>query len=126
MKSSFFVFIWSILIIISGVFIHRQANDFSYNYINDFNLIEEKIKDNNWEQASYILKDTKSNLDKEKSIWYMLINHSYFNEAFSSIEILNQSIYLEDKMISLQEIERVKMVFENLVEDESYNLNIIF
>lgn len=126
MKSSFFVITWTIIFIILGLFNHQKINDFSYNYINEINVLEENIKEDKWEQASYILKDTKMKLEEEKNIWYKLINHGYFNEIFASLEILEQSIYLEEKMITLQEIEKIKMVFENLVEDECYNLNRIF
>lgn len=126
MKSSFFVITWTIIFVILGLFNHQKINDFSYNYINHINVLEENIKEDKWEQASYILKDTKIELEEEKNIWYKLINHGYFNEIFASLEILEQSIYLEEKMITLQEIEKIKMVFENLIEDECYNLNRIF
>jgi len=126
MKSSYFVIAWTILFIILGLFNHEKINEFSSNYIDQINVIEEKIKEDKWEQASYILKDTKMNLDKEKSVWYKLINHAYFNEIFGSLEVLDQSICLEEKMISLQEIEKIKMVLENLMEDECCNLNRIF
>ena len=126
MKSSFFVITWTIIFIIVGLFNHQKINDFSYNYINEINVLEENIKEDKWEQASYILKDTKMKLEKEKNVWYKLINHGYFNEIFASLEILEQSIYLEEKMITLQEIEKIKMVFENLMDDECYNLNRIF
>ena len=126
MKSSFFVITWTIIFIIVGLFNHQKINDFSYNYINEINVLEENIKEDKWEQASYILKDTKMKLEEEKNVWYKLINHGYFNEIFASLEILEQSIYLEEKMITLQEIEKIKMAFENLMEDECYNLNRIF
>ena len=126
MKSSFFVITWTIIFIIVGLFNHQKINDFSYNYINEINVLEENIKEDKWEQASYILKDTKMKLEEEKNVWYKLINHGYSNEIFASLEILEQSIYLEEKMITLQEIEKIKMVFENLMEDECYNLNRIF
>ena len=65
-------------------------------------------------------------LESEKNTWYKLINHGYFNEIFASIQILKQSINLKNKMISLQELEKIKMVLENLMEDECYNFNRIF
>lgn len=126
MKSSYFVIAWTVVFIILGLFNHEKINEFSSNYIDQINVIEEKIKENKWDQASYILKDTKMDLEEEKNVWYKLINHGYFNEIFASLEVLDQSICLEEKMISLQEIEKVKMVLENLMEDECYNLNRIF
>ena len=126
MKSSFFVIVWTIIFIILGLFNHNKINDFSYNYINKLNVLEININEDKWEQASFILKDTKIELEKEKNIWYKLINHGYFNEIFSSLDIIEQSIYLKDKMITLQEISRIKVVFENLIEDECYNFNRIF
>lgn len=126
MKSSFFVIIFTILFIILGLFNHDNINEFSYNYLDKFNTIEENIKDENWNKASDLLKTSKHNLEDEKNTWYKLINHEYLNEVFASMEILNQSIYMKDKMICLQEIEKIKMVFNNLMEDECYNFNRIF
>ena len=126
MKSSFFVIIFTILFIILGLFNHDNINEFSYNYLDKFNTIEESVKDENWSKASDLLKTSKDNLEDEKSTWYKLINHEYLNEVFASMEILNQSIYMKDKMICLQEIEKIKMVFNNLMEDECYNFNRIF
>lgn len=126
MKSSYFVIAWTILFIILGLYNHEKINEFSYNYINEINVIEEKVKEDKWEQASYILKDTMMDLEKEKNIWYKLLNHAYFNEIFASLKILNQSISLEEKMTSLKEIENVKTVLDNLMEDECCNLNRIF
>ena len=126
MKSSFFVIIFTILFIILGLFNHDNINEFSYNYLDKFNTIEENVKDENWSKASDLLKTSKDNLEDEKNTWYKLINHEYLNEVFASMEILNQSIYMKDKMICLQEIEKIKMVLENLMEDECYNCNRIF
>lgn len=126
MKSSYFAFAWTIIFIILGLFNHQKVNEFSYNYIDKFNIIEENIKEDKWDQVSYNAKDTKMDLEGEKDIWYKLINHSYFNEIFTSLEILEQSIYLEDKMMALKEINEIKVVFLSLMEDESYSLNRIF
>ena len=126
MKSSFFVIIFTILFIILGLFNHDNINEFSYNYLDKFNTIEENVKDEHWSKASDLLKTSKDNLEDEKNTWYKLINHEYLNEVFASMEILNQSIYMKDKMICLQEIEKIKMVFNNLMEDECYNFNRIF
>lgn len=126
MKSSFFVMIVTVIFIFLGVFNHNKINDFSHKYINEFNTIEINIKDDNWKKASNLLSKTDKKLQKEKNTWYKLINHGYFNEIFESIQILKQSLDLEDKMISLQEIEKIKMVLENLMEDECYNCNRIF
>ena len=126
MKSSFFVIIFTILFIILSLFNHDNINKFSYNYLDKFNTIEENVKDENWSKASDLLKTSKDNLEDEKNTWYKLINHEYLNEVFASMEILNQSIYMKDKMICLQEIEKIKMVFNNLMEDECYNFNRIF
>ena len=126
MKSSFFVIIFTILFIILSLFNHDNINEFSYNYLDKFNTIEENVKDENWSKASDLLKTSKDNLEDEKNTWYKLINHEYLNEVFASMEILNQSIYMKDKMICLQEIEKIKMVFNNLMEDECYNFNRFF
>ena len=126
MKSSFFVIIFTILFIILSLFNHDNINEFSYNYLDKFNTIEENVKDENCSKASDLLKTSKDNLEDEKNTWYKLINHEYLNEVFASMEILNQSIYMKDKMICLQEIEKIKMVFNNLMEDECYNFNRIF
>ena len=126
MKSSFFVIVGTILFIFLGVLNHDKINEFSNTYLEEFNTIELNIKNENWNEASTMLLNVEDQLDSEKNTWYKLINHGYFNEIFASIQILKQSINLKNKMISLQELEKIKMVLENLMQDECYNFNRIF
>ncbi len=126
MKSSFFVIVGTILFIFLGVLNHDKINEFSNTYLEEFNTIELNIKNENWNEASTMLLNVEDQLDTEKNTWYKLINHGYFNEIFASIQILKQSINLKNKMISLQELEKIKMVLENLMQDECYNFNRIF
>ncbi|MEF2901117.1 MAG: DUF4363 family protein [Clostridia bacterium] len=126
MKSSFFVIVGTILFIFLGVLNHDKINEFSNTYLEEFNTIELNIKNENWNESSTMLLNVEDQLESEKNTWYKLINHGYFNEIFASIQILKQSINLKNKMISLQELEKIKMVLENLMEDECYNFNRIF
>ena len=126
MKSSFFVIVGTILFIFLGVLNHDKINEFSNTYLEEFNTIELNIKNENWNESSTMLLNVEDQLESEKNTWYKLINHGYFNEIFVSIQILKQSINLKNKMISLQELEKIKMVLENLMEDECYNFNRIF
>ena len=126
MKSSFFVIVGTILFIFLGVLNHDKINEFSNTYLEEFNTIELNIKNENWNESSTMLLNVEDQLESEKNNWYKLINHGYFNEIFASIQILKQSINLKNKMISLQELEKIKMVLENLMEDECYNFNRIF
>ena len=126
MKSSFFVIVGTILFIFLGVLTHDKINEFSNTYLEEFNTIELNIKNENWNESSTMLLNVEDQLESEKNTWYKLINHGYFNEIFASIQILKQSINLKNKMISLQELEKIKMVLENLMEDECYNFNRIF
>ena len=126
MKSPYFVIGWTVIFIMLGLLNHSKINEFSYNYIEKMDLIEENIKEDKWEQASYNLKDTTMDLKKEKNIWYKLINHAYFNEVLTSLDVLKQSIALEEKLPSLEEVVKVKNVFENLMEDECFDFNRIF
>ena len=126
MKSSFFVIVGTILFIFLGVLNHDKINEFSNTYLEEFNTIELNIKNENWNESSTMLLNVEDQLESEKNTWYKLINHGYFNEIFASIQILKQSINLKNKMISLQELEKIKLVLENLMEDECYNFNRIF
>ena len=126
MKFSFFVIVGTILFIFLGVLNHDKINEFSNTYLEEFNTIELNIKNENWNESSTMLLNVEDQLESEKNTWYKLINHGYFNEIFASIQILKQSINLKNKMISLQELEKIKMVLENLMEDECYNFNRIF
>ena len=126
MKKSWFVLIWTILFIFLGIFIHSKTNELSSKYINEFTNVEYSIKSENWNDASKKVSSLSKSLENEKCTWYKLINHGYFNEVFMSLEILKQSISMKDKMICLQEIEKIKMIFNNLEEDECCDFNRIF
>lgn len=98
----------------------------SSNYTNKLNSIEMEIKQDNWNLASNRLDNLSKSFKYEKNTWYKLINHGYFNEIFLSLEILNESIGLRDKLITLQELERIKMILNNLEEDDRCDFNRIF
>ena len=74
MKSSFFVIIFTILFIILSLFNHDNINEFSYNYLDKFNTIEENVKDENWSKASDLLKTSKDNLEDENIIYYKALS----------------------------------------------------
>lgn len=126
MKSTIYVFIWTILFIILSIFCHAKVEELSTYYIGKVNTIEINIKEDNWHIASLKLDDLYRSFENEKNTWYKLINHGYFNEIFLSIEVLDKSIDLKDKMITLQELERIKMILNNLEEDEKCDFNRIF
>ena len=123
MKKSWVVVIWTVLFIFLCIFTHSKIHELSYHYIEEFSKVEILIKDEEWDSASSKVNSLKTELDKKKDIWYKLINHEYFNQVFMSIEIINQGIYLENKLICLEELEKIKMTFSNLDEDESYDFN---
>ncbi|MEG0855303.1 MAG: DUF4363 family protein [Terrisporobacter sp.] len=126
MKTSWFVILGTVLFVFLGVFIHDKTDEFSCEYIDKFNELEICIKYDDWETASNSLEHLNNSLIEQKHIWYKLINHGYFNEIFMSIEILDQGIYLKNKMVSLQELEKIKMTLQNLEEDECCDFNRIF
>ena len=126
MKSSLLVVIITVVFISFASLTHNKINDFSNEYLDNFKAIESDIINNDWDKANTLLSQAIKDLEKEKYIWYKLINHGYFNEIFMSMQILNTGIYLENKMISLQELEKIKMTLQNLMEDELCNFNRIF
>ncbi len=126
MKSTCFVITWTIIFVLFSLVNYQKVDELSHEYINKFKLIENEIKDENWKNANSLLKNTKVELKEEKRRWYKIINHSYFSEIFISMQILDEGIYLKDKMVTLEEISRVNIILQNVREDEYYNLNRIF
>lgn len=126
LKSTIFVFVWTIIFIVLSLFCHFKIDILSSSYTNKVNAIKVEIKQDNWDLASNKLDNLLKSFQHEKSTWYKLINHGYFNEIFLSLEILDESIDLEDKLLTLQELERIKMILYNLEEDERCDFNRIF
>lgn len=123
MKSFFYVLIFTILFIALGFFVTNGVGNFTDTYKNKIDIIENHIENNNWDEAKIILENTSNSWHKEKSIWYKLLNHESFDLICLHFNILDKSIYTNDKSKALENIEIIKITLENILESEKCDLN---
>lgn len=126
MKSLFSVLTWTFIFLFLGFYINTEIENFSTKYENKISVIENHIIENNWDDAKEDLEDLKKSWHKEKNIWYKLLNHEYFNNVSLNLNILDKAISLNDKPLSFEQIELIKMALDNIVESERCDLNHIF
>lgn len=126
MKSLFSVLTWTFIFLFLGFYINTEIENFSTKYENKISVIENHIIENNWDDAKEELEDLKKSWHKEKNIWYKLLNHEYFNNVSLNLNILDKAISLNDKPLSFEQIELIKMALDNIVESERCDLNHIF
>lgn len=126
MKSLFSVLTWTFIFLFLGFYINTEIENFSTKYENKISVIENHIIENNWDDAKEDLEDLTKSWHKEKNIWYKLLNHEYFNNVSLNLNILDKAISLNDKPLSFEQIELIKMALDNIVESERCDLNHIF
>lgn len=126
MKSLFSVLTWTFIFLFLGFYINTEIENFSTKYENKISVIENHIIENNWDDAKENLEDLTKSWHKEKNIWYKLLNHEYFNNVSLNLNILDKAISLNDKPLSFEQIELIKMALDNIVESERCDLNHIF
>ena len=122
MKSFIYVFIWTILFVIFGIYVNHKIDNFTAFYRDKILIIESHIEDNNWEDAKIQIDTLKGSWFNKKKIWYKLLNHDSFDEISLHINILNKSIDIEDKSKSLENIEIIKIILENILENETCDI----
>lgn len=123
LKSFIYVLIWTILFITFGFYVANGVGNFTENYKNRVTVIENYIEEDNWDDAKIVLKDISDSWDKEKSIWYKLLNHESFDLIILHFNILDKSINTKDKSKALENIEIIKITLGNISENEKCDLN---
>lgn len=126
MKSLFSVLTWTFIFLFLGFYINTEIENFSTKYEDKISVIENHIIENNWDDAKEDLDELTKSWHKEKNIWYKLLNHEYFNNVSLNLNILDKAILLNDKPLSFEQIELIKMALDNIVESERCDLNHIF
>lgn len=122
MKSFICVLIWTIIFILFGVYVNKGISDFTYLYKDKIIVIENNIENDNWYEAKIQITKLKNSWFEKKDIWYKLLNHESFDEISLHINILDKCINIKDKSKSLENIEIIKITLENILENETYDM----
>lgn len=126
MKSTTFVIIWAILFLLFGFYINNKLYDFTEGYKDNMSILEKSIENEDWEKAQKEADSISTRWDKERSHWYKVLNHEYFDEIGLKFNILDKAIYTENKLKSLEEVEGIKTYLGNIVESVKFDINYIF
>ncbi len=94
----------------------------TYLYKDKIIVIENNIENDNWYEAKIQITKLKNSWFEKKDIWYKLLNHESFDEISLHINILDKCINIKDKSKSLENIEIIKITLENILENETYDM----
>lgn len=123
MKSIIFTVIWTILLVLFGIFVSFQAEEFAIKYVDSLNKLEMYVKDEAWETCSDYTNELKSNFKNDSKHWFRLLNHCHLGDIELSFNILSNGIYLKDMGKCLDEIESIKIYLHRMLESEKHNLD---
>ncbi|MFL8710170.1 DUF4363 family protein [Clostridioides sp. GD02377] len=126
MKSTTFVITWAILFLLFGFYVNNKLYDFTDGYKNNMSVLEKYIENEDWEKAQKEADSISTRWDKERNHWYKVLNHEYFDEIGLKFNILDKTIYTENKLRSLEEVESIKTYLGNIVESVKFDVNYIF
>ena len=123
MKSIVFTVLWTICLIIFGVFISIKTEDFSIKYTNEINELEMYVKNEEWQKCKNYSDGLNSNFKKDSKKFFKCLNHCYIGDIELSLNILSDGIYLKDISTCLEQIDIIKISLHRLMESEKYNLD---
>lgn len=122
MKSLIYVLIWTILFILFGFYVNSEIDEFTDKYTHKVDTIETYIKHDDWKNAKYELDNYHKDFHREKDIWYKLLDHDFFDSVCLYLDILDGSIYSNDKAMSLEQISKIKITLGNILESVKCDL----
>ena len=126
MKSTTFVILWTILFVLFGFYVNNKLYDFTEGYKDNISVLEKSIENEDWEKAQKEADSISTSWNKEKTHWYKVLNHEYFDEIGLRFNILDKAIYTENKLKSLEEVESIKTYLGNIIESVKFDVNYIF
>ena len=126
MKSLFYALAWTTLFVVFGLYMNTEISKFTDDFTSKTAIIEDYIKEDNWEQAKNKLNLYHDDFHTNRMNWYKLLNHEYFDTICLCLENLNNSIYCKDKSMSLEQTVRIKATLDNILESEKCDLDHIF
>lgn len=123
MKSIIFTILWTVILIIFGVFISIKLEDFSIKYTKEMNNLEIYVKSENWEKCKEYTDKLKHSFKNESKPFFKFLNHCYISDIELAFNILSDGIYLKDVSTCLEQIDIIKISLHRLIESEKYNLD---
>jgi hypothetical protein len=126
MKAFIGVMIWTFLLVMSGVYINKEANEFVNYYTDKIKLIDKYVENEKWDEATSELEETYTNWVKEKGKWYVVLNHGELDTVTLYLHILRDGIEMEDPALCVEQVELIQHSFHHIIEKESYSLQNIF
>lgn len=118
--------IWTFLFVIFGVYTNIEINKFTDKYSLKIDAIAVYIKEDNWDKAKDSLGEYHEIWHDERTGWYKLLNHDYFDCICLQLELLDKNILVKDKSNALEKIELIKSNLDNILEGEKCDSNHIF
>ncbi|MGL4914502.1 MAG: DUF4363 family protein [Romboutsia sp.] len=126
MKSLIYALVWTTLFVVFGIYVNNEIYSFTDDFTSKIDIIENYIKEDDWESAQDKLQVYHKNFHENRLSWYKLLNHEYFDTICVCLENLNNSIYCKDKSMSLEQTVKIKATLINILESEKFDLNHIF
>lgn len=123
MKSIVFTIIWTITLVIFGLFISFKSEDFSFKYVNELNKLEMYVKNEDWDKCEEYTNDLEKSFKKESKPFFKFLNHSHLGDIELAFSVLSNGIYLKDVSTCLEQIDIIKISLHRLVESEKHNLD---
>ena len=126
MKAFIGVMLWTFLLVMSGIYINKEANEFVGYYNDKLKLIDAHLENKQWDEASKELEKTYEKWVNEKDKWYIVLNHGELDNVTLYLHILRDGVEMEDKALCVEQVELIQHSFHHIIERESYGISNIF
>lgn len=126
MKSTIISIVWVIIFIFFGIYIDKDIEKFTVGYIKEIENAYEVISDENWDESKEILDKLSSELETQRDLWLKVLNHQYYNDIELQLNLVKNNVNCKDKERSLEGMEKIKYILQNIIDDEKCSTNYIF
>ncbi|GIM32769.1 DUF4363 family protein [Paraclostridium bifermentans] len=123
MKSIVFTIVWTIALVIFGLFISVKAEDFSLKYTNEMDKLEMYVKSEDWKKCEEYTNNLKDDFKEESKQFFKFSNHCHIGDIELAFNILSDGIYLKDVSTCLEQIDVIKISLHRLIESEKHSLD---
>lgn len=126
MKPLIIIISLTILIVAGGAITLYTLNSEAQKLDSDLSVLEEFIKNQNWNTASEKLEEFHSKWDKASSYWSILIDHYEIDNIELLLSQLASYVKNENKNDAMSSVSSLKTLIKHIPAKESLRLKNIF
>lgn len=105
---------------------NRYINISTQRLVQVIEQVDDRLDNQDWDQANYQLHVLKKNWDETKDVWSVLVHHQEIDTIDIAVMRLTEYIQANDSVLAAGELATLRLLFEHMADTEAFNLKNIF